>query len=64
MIAAYSRKEHDVTLPSPPLRSRVLPAVEPLRLAITPEGARVIGKSADMFYILGLYKYVGAQFII
>ncbi|KIH46988.1 hypothetical protein ANCDUO_22956 [Ancylostoma duodenale] len=41
------RKEHDVVVPSPPLRSRVLPAVEPLRLAITPEGARVIEPSRD-----------------
>ncbi|EYB99008.1 hypothetical protein Y032_0126g1351 [Ancylostoma ceylanicum] len=41
------RKEHDVAVPSPPLRPRVLPAVEPLRLAITPEGARVIEPSRD-----------------
>ncbi|ETN71572.1 hypothetical protein NECAME_04604 [Necator americanus] len=40
------RKEHDVAIPSPPLRSRVLPAVEPLRLAITPDGARVIDSSS------------------
>ncbi|VDM66258.1 unnamed protein product, partial [Strongylus vulgaris] len=41
------RKERDInTMPST-LRSRVLPAVEPLRLAITPEGARVIETPRD-----------------
>ncbi|CAJ0602034.1 unnamed protein product [Cylicocyclus nassatus] len=41
------RKERDnSTTPVTP-RSRVLPAVEPLRLAITPEGARVIETPRD-----------------